>query len=213
MSDKLLRYNTTSKFLFLDFETLNLGLSFDVNLPWQLGMLKVCGDNILDSKDILIKWDTELKISPEAAEKTRYDQSKVDSKGVKPEEAFKYLKEYIDWADYIIGHNVLGFDIYLIYEFYKMFKTPTNKMVNKFIDTNAIAKGVKLGFPFNPQSESFLEYQYRMINFRQKGLKTRLEILGQEYQIDFDPNMLHDAIYDLTLNKKVWDKLKFQVEV
>ena len=39
--------------------------------------------------------------------------------------------------------------------------------------------------------------------------KTCIE-LGKEYEIDFDPNKLHEAVYDLELNLKVWNKIKWR---
>ena len=64
---KLLRYDTSKTFVFIDCETFNLCLNFCHNLPWQISMLKVQGDDIMASKDFYIKWDTLLKIGEEAA--------------------------------------------------------------------------------------------------------------------------------------------------
>ena len=46
-----------------------------------------------------------------------------------------------------------------------------------------------------------------------KGVKTNLTALGKEFEIDVDYNNLHDAVNDLILNIKVWDKLKWQIEI
>ena len=40
--------------------------------------VKVVNGKIVDQKDIYIKWDTDLKISDDAARITRYDQKKID---------------------------------------------------------------------------------------------------------------------------------------
>ena len=85
---KLLRYDKEKTFVFIDCETFNLCLNFCHNLPWQISMLKVKGDKVIDSKDFYIKWDTHLKISKEAARITRYSQSTVDKKGLPPKEVF-----------------------------------------------------------------------------------------------------------------------------
>ena len=111
MNDKLLRYQNDKSFVFIDFETLNLCLNFCHNLPWQVAMIKVKGNKIIASEDLLIKWETNLKISEDAARITRYSQEAVDEKGKSPEEVFKTVRQWLDSSDYIVGHNILGFDL------------------------------------------------------------------------------------------------------
>ena len=89
---------------------------------------------------------------------------------------------------------------------------PYQHLMNKIVDTLAIARGVKSGEPYKSTSP-FLEYQYRMINFRQRGMKTNLAQLGKDYNIDHNYDNLHDALVDLKLNLKVWHKLKWQIEI
>ena len=43
----------------------------------------------------------------------------MDKKGIAPEEAFPTIQDWLDNCDYIVGHNVLGFDIYLIKDLYE----------------------------------------------------------------------------------------------
>ena len=80
------------------------------------------------------------------------------------------------------------------------------------LDTNCLAKGVKFGLKFNPK-ESLLAYQYKLLHKRKKGVRTNLKALGKEYEIDFDEEKLHEALYDLELNINVWNKLKWMIEV
>jgi DNA polymerase III epsilon subunit-like protein len=70
-----------------------------------------------------------------------------------------------------------------------------------------------MGIKFNPKNETFMEYQYKMANIRAHGVKTKLEILGKEFEIEHDYEHLHDAIVDLQLNLKVWNKLKTLIEL
>lgn len=46
-----------------------------------------------------------------------------------------------------------------------------------------------------------------------KGVKTNLTALGKEYGIDHDYDNLHNALVDLDLNLKIWNKIKWQVEI
>ena len=82
----------------------------------------------------------------------------------------------------------------------------------KMIDTNCLAKGVKLGLRL-ASNESLLAYQYKLLHIRKRGVRTNLKALGKEYEIDFDENKLHEALYDLELNIKVWNKLKWMIEI
>jgi DNA polymerase III epsilon subunit-like protein len=175
-------------------------------------MLKVKGDKKIDEKNFYIKWATDLKISAEAARITRYNQKTIDTLGITPEECFPTIKDWLENADYIVGHNVLGFDIYLIKEFYKYMGQDSSHLYDKFLDTSALAKGIKMSIPFK-SGDSLLEYQYRNYHKKQKGIKTNLLTLGKEYNIQHDYDNLHDAIIDLELNLKVWNKLKYMIEI
>jgi DNA polymerase III epsilon subunit-like protein len=212
MDEHLLRYNTNKNLVFIDCETFNLCLNYCHNIPWQIAMLKVKGDNKIDEKNFYLKWQTDLKISQDAAKITRYDHKKVQKEGKDPKEIFPTIKDWLDHADYIIGHNVLGFDIYLIKEYYKKMGCSWHHIVNKFIDTNAIARGIKYDIPYNPK-QNLLEYQYKIYHTRKKNVRSSLTVLGKENGIEHDYDRLHDAINDLELNLKVWNKLKWQVDI
>jgi DNA polymerase III epsilon subunit-like protein len=211
-SDKLIRYEYDKTFVFIDFETLNLCLNFCHNLPWQLAMIKIKGKRVEDKKDFLIKWDTHLKISEEAARITRYSQDAVNERGSAPREVFDAMREWLEPCDYIVGHNILGFDLYLIKEYYKLYGLPYQHLVNKVIDTNSLAKGLKLNKKYTPDQD-FIEYQYLLSNKRAKGVKTNLRALGKEFHIEHDYDKLHNALVDLELNIKVWDKLKIELDI
>jgi DNA polymerase III epsilon subunit-like protein len=212
MDEHLLRYDKNKRYVFIDCETLNLCLSFAHNLPWQIGMIKTKGDRKEDSKNFYIKWDTDLKISQDAARITRYDPKRIEKIGLKIEEVFPTVKDWLDHADYIVGHNILGFDVYLIKELYQEMGCHWDHLMNKIIDTNCIARGIKYGIHLK-KKDDILEYQYKILHTRRKDVKSSLTYLGKEYGIEHDYENLHDALNDLDLNIKVWDKLKWQIEI
>lgn len=212
MDEHLLRYDKNKTLVFIDCETFNLCLNFCHNLPWQIAMIKVKGDQKIDEKNFYIKWKTDLKISQDAAKITRYDHKKVQKEGKDPKEVFPTIKDWLDHADHIVGHNIIGFDIYLLKEYYKFIGCESRYLLNKFIDTNSLARGIKYGTPYNPKQD-FIEYQYKIFHTRKKNVRSSLTCLGKEYGIDHDYDKLHDAINDLDLNLKVWNKLKWQVEI
>jgi len=212
MDEHLLRYNKDKTLVFIDCETFNLCLNFCHNIPWQIAMIKVKGDKKIEEKNFYLKWNTNLKISQDAARITRYDHKKVEKEGKDPKEIFPTIKDWLDHADYILGHNTLGFDIYLIKEYYKSMGCHWEHLAQKFIDTNAIARGIKYGLPYSP-TQNLLEYQYKIYHTRKKNVKSSLTTLGKENGIEHDYEKLHDAINDLELNLKVWNKLKWQLEI
>ena len=63
MDEDLLRYDKEKEIVFIDCETFNLCLNEFHNLPWQVAMIRCKGDRAINSWDIHIKWDTDLKIS------------------------------------------------------------------------------------------------------------------------------------------------------
>ena len=212
MDEHLLRFDKEKTLVFIDCETLNLCLNKCHNLPWQVSMIKVKGGKRVADKDFFIKWNTNLQISEDAARITRYDQRKIDKIGVAPEEVFPTIQDWLDNSDFIVGHNVLGFDIYLIKDLYEIHGADWKPLVSKFIDTNCLARGIKFGAEYR-QGDDLLAYQYRMYHTRKKGVRTNLTALGKEYQIEHNYDKLHDALVDLELNIKVWDKLKWQIEI
>ena len=212
MEDNFLRFDKDKEYVFIDCETFNLCLNSCHNLPWQIAMLKVKGDEKLAEKNFYIKWDTKLEISADAARITRFNPKTLEKKGLTPEEVFPTIEDWLDNADYVVGHNIYGFDLYLIKDYYKYMGKSYRHLVNKIIDTNCIARGVKYGVHYK-QDQDLTEYQYRMLHERRKGVKTNLTHMGKEFEINHDYDKLHDAIVDLELNLKVWNKLKWQIEL
>ena len=75
-----------------------------------------------------------------------------------------------------------------------------------------MGRGLAHEVKYNPK-EDFMEYQYRMIHTLKKGVRTTLKALGQSNDIEHDYDKLHNALVDLELNVKVWDKLKWKFEI
>ena len=90
--------------------------------------------------------------------------------------------------------------------------TDWKHLTSKFIDTNCLARGIKIG-PEYRQGDDLTAWQYRMYHTRKKGVRTNLTALGKEYDIDHNYEKLHDALVDLQLNIKVWNKLKWQLDI
>jgi DNA polymerase III epsilon subunit-like protein len=175
-------------------------------------MIKLKADKIVDSKNFYVSWDRELSVSKEAARITRFDPIKYKRESISAKEIFPTIKDWLSSADYIVGHNILGFDIYLIKDYFEYMNEDWSHLMSKIIDTNCVARGVKMSLRF-AQDESFLAWQYKMVHTRRKGVKTNMAHLGREYKIDHNPDHLHDALIDLELNVKIWNKIKWQIEI
>ena len=215
MDGHLLRYNSNVNYALIDLETFNLCLHFCHNRPWQVGVLEVQGDKIVGGMDIRVNWPDapHLSIGKEAAMITHFNPEEHARLAIHQNSAFQKFWPVLQRADYIIMHNGLRFDACLLKCWAEMQGVPWKWMMPKIIDTMSVAKGIKMGIPFQPKDGSFLEYQYRMSNVIVKGIKTSLKALGPEYGIQHAYDRLHDAIVDLELNLKVWTKLKFQLDL
>ena len=212
MDEHLLRFRKDKKLVFIDCETYNLCLNFCHNVTWQVSMIETDGTRRTDERDYYIKWDTDFKISDDAKRITRYDDDFVQKNGKTLKQTLPTIQKWLDKADYIVGHNILGFDIYLIKELYKLHGKDYRPLVPKVIDTNCIARGIKMEIPYRA-GEDFTEYQYRIYNTRRKGIRSNLTALGKEFGIDHDYANLHNALVDLDLNLKVLNKLKYSLEL
>lgn len=213
MDEHLLRFNKNKTLVFIDCETFNLCLNYCHNRPWQIAMLKCQGDRIIDSKNVFIKWKTDLKVSKDAARITRYDPKNIEKHGISPESFFPTLKSWLEESDYIVGHNILGFDLYILSEYYKFMNLKPYDFLSKSLDTNLLYKGIKISNSFDPKKESLPEYMYKLYHTRYKNVKTNLTAAGKDLDIEHDYNSLHDAISDLELNFKVWNKIKYMVNI
>jgi DNA polymerase III epsilon subunit-like protein len=216
MEENLIRFNKKIKLLFIDFETANLCLNYRFNLPWQMALINTVGGEPVDGgKDILINWGDDFKFSKGAeAMAYSYSQERMDKDGLKPIDALKILSENLNSCDGIVGHNILGFDIYLIKCMYNKLGRPYPDILSKkpIFDTFAMAKGYFNNIPYQ-KGNDFAFYQYKVLNQIIKGSKNSLSKVASNFNIAYDESKLHDALYDLGLNVQVWNKLKFQVDI
>ena len=212
MDEHLLRFDKSKKYLFLDCETHNLCLNKVSNLPWQIAFIEMEGDKVVRKNDCYIKWGPEYEVSQDAKRITKFDQSKYERLAKETLEVEQRLTEAIKNADYIIGHNLVGFDLYLLRSFYQSVNKNWDFFSDKIIDTLALAKAIKLNITI-PEGSDMQLFNYKMVNKRLKNMKTNLQALGKEFSIQHDYENLHDAICDLELNIKVWNKIKWMINV
>ena len=113
----------------------------------------------------------------------------------------------------IIGHNLLGFDVYIHNIFRKQLKKESDySYVDRIVDTHCLAKAAKEQIR-KSKNESLINWQYKLNEYRKRGLKTNQKQLLKDYDIKFDENKLHNARYDIEMTFKIFNKLIWEVEV
>ena len=213
MKEHLLRFQYKQKYLVFDYETCGLNLGSLDNKPWQLAFLLCEGKAIIERHNFWLHWP-ELKVSRDAARITGWTNAKYNKLAVDPKKPLALFEKYLYNDDYIkVGHNLLGFDVY-IHNINRQLleKSSDYSYLNRLVDTNCIAKAVKMEIGLN-DNEDLLSWQYRMSDIRQKGIKTNLRQLCRDYEIDFDPAKMHDALYDIEKNFEVFQKLIWAFEI
>jgi len=212
MNKNLLRFDKNKKFLIFDYETCGLNLASLDNKPWQLAFL-VCENNKIQKKyDFYLKWD-ELNISEDAKRITGFKDSVYKKKAVDPLEVLDLFDSYFYDPEYhIVGHNILGFDVY-IHNIHRLLcgKTSDYSYLNRAIDTNCLAKSESLDIEFDGSDLAL--WQFKLQKIRKRGLKSSLKFMCQKYNIDFDESKLHDALYDIEKNYEVFKEMLWRFNI
>ena len=200
------------KYIIFDFETCSLNLGSLENKPWQLAFSIAQGKKIVKSYDYLVKWD-DLNISEDARRITNFSDAKYKKNAVDANFVLESFEKYLYDEEYlIVGHNILGFDVY-IHGIYRQLlgKKPDFSYIKRCIDTLSLAKAIKKDITIG--NDSFIEWQFKLNSFIEKRLGCSIQALCKSYDLDFDPNKLHDALYDIGVNFKIFQKQLWQLEI
>ena len=213
MKESLLRFSSQQDYILFDFETCSLNLGSLNNKPWQLSFLLARGKKILEKQDYYINWE-ELPISADARRITRFNEKKYRKTSVDPIFVLKEFEKYIYDPKYkIVGHNILGFDVYIHGILRSLCgQEPDYSYVSRCIDTNCIARAIKNQIKLQ-EGDDFLSWQYKLLHHRTRGVKTNIKQLLKDYAIDFDEAKLHDALYDIEVNFKIFQKQLWDSEI
>lgn len=213
MNENLLRFKKDQKFLVFDYETCNLNLSSLENKPWQIGFILLKGSKVINKYDLLIGWD-DLNISSDAARITNFSKSKYEKEKKDASYCLDLFDKYLyDESYLVVGHNILGFDIFMHNIHRKLCGKPTDySYIDRVIDTNCLARAIKNDIHYN-DSINLISWQYKLLNYRKRGVKTNLKQLCKDYSIDFNDSMLHDALYDVEKTSEVLQKMLWQLEI
>ncbi len=87
----------------------------------------------------------------------------------------------------------------------------TWEMMPRVIDTHLLSRAYKEGW--KPDRENLMAWQFKVAAGYRKGIKTNLALMATELGVEFDPNRLHEASYDLGVNLQVYWKLVNLMEI
>ncbi|MDB4352904.1 3'-5' exonuclease [Porticoccaceae bacterium] len=210
MDESLLRFDKKQKYLVFDTET--EGLNLIRSRPWQVAWLVVEGGKILEKHDMFLDWPN-LDVSAGAAKITGFTMEEYNKRKESPRKVWeKFSKHLYDEDTFIVGQNLLGFDVYMVNIWRELMKLEADySYVERIIDTRALAVAIAKDIPVD--KDDFISWQYRLINHRERKLKTSQAFLLKKYNIDHDPKRLHDALYDIEMNFKVFRKQLFDLEI
>ena len=205
----LLTQNLNQKFVVFDTET--EGLSLTSSRPWQLSWIVCQGEKILESHDEFVLYP-DLNVSDEAARITGFDKSSYLSKAKPPIDVWQKFAPYLyDSSNLLVGQNILNYDIYILNTMMGTIGIQNNwSFLNRCIDTRALSTAMFKGIQ---PSGDLLPWQMKLMNFHEKGLKTSQAFMLKHFAIDHDPSKLHNALYDITMNYKIFRKLIMEVNV
>ncbi len=163
----------------------------------------------------MLKWP-DLNISKEAEQITRFDRLNWEAHAQDPKQVFELINQEFEAADYIAGHNILGYDIHVYRRSCRRLGIKPYPIQDKAVDTLPCGKGIKLEMFYKP-SELFLCYLMRMLSFRNAATNKRgfatLTAFAKLYNIKLDEARLHNAIYDVEINYQVLMKMLWQIEI
>jgi hypothetical protein len=211
--NNLLRFDDNQLYFLFDTETQCLNLLHD-NLPWQLGFIVFNNKEIIDKQQLYI-WHENFTISPDAARVTRFDRKEYERLAKPQKEVFDLFESYLYDDKYVVcGHNIAGFDVFIHLQWRRLNGLREDwRFLPRMLDTKSVATAIKLGVK-SLKRENWPIDMFKYGGYVERGLKTNLALLGKEYGIkDVNYDELHSGLNDCDLNKKVWDKMKWMIDI
>ena len=209
-----LKFDKNVKYCFFDYET--EGLNLGTKKPVQAAYYLYDGNGHKEEKTFFINWelvDIPIKIDFGASKATGIYREQVIEEGIHPEDALELNNLYFNQGDYVAGHNILGYDFHIYSLFCKLLKRKPLELTHKCLDTLALAKGLNYEIHYKSGMNLF-NYMLSLTNYWEKTKKKmNLSALAKDLDITFDKERMHNALYDIKINAKVWEKLKYQFDL
>ena len=197
---------------YLVFDTETEGLNLFSSKTWQLSWIVCQGDKVLETHDEFIA-HKELNIPKVVKKLTGFNWDIYNSKSRSLDAVWSKFEKYLFDPQYIIvGQNLLGFDVYMISILQRLLgQQPDYSYLSRIYDTRALGKAYRE--ELQKPKRDLLSWQYKIINDRSLKAKASQKQLLKFFDIDFDEEKLHDALYDIQMCYKVFLKLKKHMDL
>ena len=197
---------------YLVFDTETEGLNLHSSKTWQLSWIICQGSKILETHDEFIA-HKHLNVSEGAKRETGFNWETYNKKSKTLSQVWSKFEKYIFDPQYIVvGQNLLGFDVYMIAALQRMLgQTPDYSYLPRIYDTRALAKAYRE--ELDRPKGNLLSWQYKIINDRTLKAKVSQNQLLKFFDIDFDEDKLHDALYDIKMCYQIFLKLKKHMDL
>jgi|TARA_R100001163_G_C5025690_1_gene167295 DNA polymerase III epsilon subunit-like protein len=197
---------------YLVFDTETEGLNLFSSKTWQLSWIVCQGNKILETHDEFII-HKELNI-PEIVKKlTGFNWETYNRKAKPLDEVWSKFEKYIFDPQYIVvGQNLLGFDVYMLAILQRLLgQEPDYSYLPRIYDTRALGKAYRE--ELDKPNKDFLSWQYKIINDRSLKAKVSQNQLLKFFDIEFDQDKLHNALYDIQMCYQIFLKLKKHMDL
>lgn len=213
IGSQLLRYQDNQRYLCFDIES--NGLNLAASKPWQLAYA-ICTNRHIEATVVRhIAWP-DLEMSEDAARVNRFDRKKYESLAEDAKDVWKDFGPLLEDENLlIVGHNLYGFDCYVVNTWRRLMGLPVDwSFMPRIVDTLCLARAYRHGLV--PDLKDFAAWQYKTLSIkgsRAKGMGCSLGAMAREFQIPYDERLAHEASYDIGINHEVLKKLLWSVEV
>ena len=207
---------------YLCFDIEGESLNLRTSRPWQVAWAIASLQDGIKSMSVVHPYWADLRVSRDAAIKTRFNPVEYAKVATPAEEALAQFNAALYNPIYkVVAQNILGYDLYVHANWCRACKQKPDwetapiqdTHLFRIIDTHAILKArVKSWKPDLSSPEAFLCWQYRSIDFIERGLRTNLEHVGKEMKIDHDYSTTHGAVSDTELLWKIFKRAVYEVE-
>ena len=197
---------------YLVFDTETEGLNLFSSKTWQLSWIVCQGNKVLETHDEFIV-HKELNI-PEVVKKlTGFNWDTYNRKAKPLDQVWSKFEKYIFDPQYIVvGQNLLGFDVYMLAILQRLLgQEPDYSYLPRIYDTRALGKAYRE--ELDRPKGNLLSWQYKIINDRSLKAKVSQNQLLKFFDIEFDENKLHNALYDIQMCYQIFLKLKKHMDL
>jgi DNA polymerase III epsilon subunit-like protein len=213
LGDNLLRFNLKDKkLIFWDIESNSLHLNY--TRPFEISYVIYNGYDLVKERQIFVNYPN-YKIRPEIAKITHYDLKKINEIVATPKQAFNEILSYLLDDNYkIVFSNGLNYDCMVLHNSCKEVGIECGyKWLHRCYDINALFKGYKLGRKVD--NNNLLSYQLGCNNLIQKGLKSNLQYMSKEFNIDMggETEMFHGGLFDSRVTARIFFELIKKIDL